>query len=178
MKKILKGLLICGLLMGIRGAGAVDTNPYTGGSGDGWGYSESAELALGGPLVTISSAADQAFTTAMVEKAAAIITVTDATGGITKLNSLRISIPQSFGMQWAGLNITAGTVSDVSAGTFSALAGAISAAGVTPAGLVAGITGDVTISFTSINAIPANGKIVVTFPSGFDVSAVGATATS
>src|SRR6266568_3609135 len=53
-------------------------------------------------------------------------------------------------------------------------AGALSSVAVTPASLTAGATGNVTISFTNSNAWPANGKLVVTFPAGFDVSAVTA----
>jgi hypothetical protein len=50
--------------------------------------------------------------------------------------------------------------------------GAITASSVTPASLVAGATPNVLISFTTLNPIPVNGKIAVTFPTGFDVSSV------
>jgi len=48
--------------------------------------------------------------------------------------------------------------------------GSLSLTDVEPADLRAGYTSTVTVSFTTANIIPANGKIVVTFPTGFDVS--------
>jgi hypothetical protein len=48
--------------------------------------------------------------------------------------------------------------------------GALTGASVTPDTTVAGATGNVVVSFTTSNAWPANGKLVVTFPAGFDVS--------
>lgn len=56
------------------------------------------------------------------------------------------------------------------------VAGALSSTNVQPASTVVGTTNTVTISFTMVNALPANGKIVVTFGSGYNVSgAAGAT---
>lgn len=53
---------------------------------------------------------------------------------------------------------------------------ALTSTNVEPASLVAGATGTATVSFTTVNGIAANGKVKVTFPAGFDVSAAsGAT---
>lgn len=49
-------------------------------------------------------------------------------------------------------------------------AAALSATNVQPASLVAGATSTVTVSFTPPSALAANGKIKVTFPSGFNIS--------
>ena len=43
-----------------------------------------------------------------------------------------------------------------------------------PASLVAGATGNVVVDFTTANALPASGKIKVTFPTGFDLTGIGA----
>lgn len=54
--------------------------------------------------------------------------------------------------------------------------GDLSSASITPASYVTNATGNVTVAFTNEYLIPTDGKIVVVFPSGFDVSAVsGAT---
>ncbi|MBT4856890.1 hypothetical protein HON52_01750 [Candidatus Uhrbacteria bacterium] len=58
--------------------------------------------------------------------------------------------------------------------TQDASAAALGSPNVEPATLVAGATGTATITFTTTTTIPADGKIKVTFPSGFDVT--GATA--
>jgi len=55
-------------------------------------------------------------------------------------------------------------------------AGAITAGQATPASLLTGANGNVSVTFTTANAIPADGRIVVTFPAGFNVAAAsGAT---
>jgi len=59
-----------------------------------------------------------------------------------------------------------------------AAAGAISSATVTPASLVAVVKGDAVLAFTTASALPSDGKIVVTFPSGFDLTTVASGATS
>jgi hypothetical protein len=48
--------------------------------------------------------------------------------------------------------------------------GAISSATVTPASLVAGASGNAVLAFTTASELPANGKVVVTFPAGFDLT--------
>jgi len=53
------------------------------------------------------------------------------------------------------------------------ITGAISSATVVPATLVCGVTGNATASFTTQNAIPLDGKIAITFPSGFNVAGAG-----
>jgi hypothetical protein len=52
-------------------------------------------------------------------------------------------------------------------------AGALTSADVQPASLVAGTQGNATVSFTLGNPVPANGKIVIVFPAGYDLSNVG-----
>jgi hypothetical protein len=49
---------------------------------------------------------------------------------------------------------------------------------VTPAVLVKSTTNSVDVAFTLADPWPADGKLVITFPSGFDVSGVAATATA
>ena len=74
---------------------------YTGGSYDGYSSSASADLNLGGPDVTISSAANQSFVVGQASTADSSITITDSTGGaVTESNDLRITIPSDFGMKW------------------------------------------------------------------------------
>src|SRR3989338_7809042 len=55
-------------------------------------------------------------------------------------------------------------------------AGALSAANVQPASLVAGASGNVTASFTTVNPILGDGKIIVGFPSTFAFNSGGTTA--
>jgi hypothetical protein len=43
---------------------------------------------------------------------------------------------------------------------------------------VVGVMGDVTVNFTTINSLPADGKIVITFPSGFILDSGGSTSAS
>ncbi|MDO8688199.1 MAG: LamG domain-containing protein, partial [Dehalococcoidales bacterium] len=69
-------------------------------------------------------------------------------------------------------------VSAESANNFTMAGAQISAANIEPASLVVGATGNVTVSFTTVNAIPADGKIVVTFPAGFTLSSGASTAAS
>jgi len=61
-------------------------------------------------------------------------------------------------------NVTADTIT----------VGALSAANVQPASLVAGVVGNATVTFTMANPVPADGKILVTFGSGFDITGVAA----
>ena len=58
------------------------------------------------------------------------------------------------------------------------VAGQMATASVDPASLVAGVTGNVDVSFTTINAIPSDGKIEVTFPSGFTLDSESSTTAS
>lgn len=54
--------------------------------------------------------------------------------------------------------------------------GTLTQTNVEPVSLVAGATGNVTVSFTTANVLPLDGKVVVIFPAGFNVaSAAGAT---
>ncbi len=57
-------------------------------------------------------------------------------------------------------------------------AGSLAGTAVSLASLSAGATSNNTISFTVANSLPANGKIQITYPAGFDISGVGAVATS
>jgi hypothetical protein len=64
-----------------------------------------------------------------------------------------------------GVAIDTGTAAGV---TFTA--GALSSTSVTPASLVAGATGNVVVALTTATSWPANGKLLVTFPAGFNVA--------
>ncbi|TAK05626.1 hypothetical protein EPO33_00560 [Patescibacteria group bacterium] len=65
----------------------------------------------------------------------------------------------------------------VTADTFTA--GSLTPANVEPVSLTRGVIGTVNVSLTTQSAIPVDGKIVVTFPTGFDVSqASGGTCSS
>jgi hypothetical protein len=80
---------------------------YTGGTGDGWSYSESADLAMSGPNITISSAANQIFIVNQSAATISTITITDNTGAITAANDIRIRIPSAFNMAWDTTDTTA-----------------------------------------------------------------------
>ena len=60
------------------------------------------------------------------------------------------------------INVTADTIT----------VGSLSATNVQPASLVAGAVGNATVAFTTANPVPADGKILVTFGSGFDITGV------
>ncbi len=78
-----------------------------GGTGDGWSYSESPDLTMTGPDITISSAANQIFVVNQSTTAISTITITDNTGAITATNNLRIRIPSTFNMTWNTADTTA-----------------------------------------------------------------------
>ncbi|MFA5392704.1 MAG: hypothetical protein WC306_03455 [Candidatus Paceibacterota bacterium] len=71
-------------------------------------------------------------------------------------------------------NNTDHEITDVSDNNFTIIPAVITTASAAPAGLSAGYEGPVTVDFTAINAIPATGKIVFTFPANFTFDA-GAT---
>jgi hypothetical protein len=78
-----------------------------------------------------------------------------------------------------GASQTIDNDSAVSADTITSATGALASTNVQPASLAAGATGAVTASFTTQNAIPANGKIAIEFPAGFDITgATGGTCSS
>ena len=54
--------------------------------------------------------------------------------------------------------------------------GDLTGTNVQPESLVAGAVGNVDVTFTLANALPADGKIVITLPAGFTISSGGATA--
>jgi len=56
-----------------------------------------------------------------------------------------------------------------SANAFTIAGGALEACNVEPETKVAGVTENCTVTFTTANAIPSTGTIVVTFPEGFDI---------
>jgi len=64
-------------------------------------------------------------------------------------------------------------ISAESLNSFTIAPSVITVANVEPVSLVAGITGNVNVTFTSINPIPADAKIVVTFPTGFTFNSGG-----
>ncbi|MDP3042606.1 MAG: Ig-like domain-containing protein [Candidatus Omnitrophota bacterium] len=101
-----KVVLTVALLFACVGVAFAD---YTGGSYDGYGSGVSVDLNLGGPNVTISSAAaNQSFVVGQASTAISSITITDSTGGaITAINDLRIRIPSGFGMLWDTTKTTA-----------------------------------------------------------------------
>ncbi len=73
-----------------------------------------------------------------------------------------------------GGGVTRQINSSVTADTITA--GPLTSTNVEPASLSTSASGGATVSFTTTNPIPSNGKIKVTFPAGFDVSgASGAT---
>ncbi|MDO8661655.1 MAG: Ig-like domain-containing protein, partial [Candidatus Omnitrophota bacterium] len=69
-------------------------------------------------------------------------------------------------------------VSAESANNFTMSGAQITTANIQPASLVVGATGNVTVSFTTVNSLPSDGKIVITFPAGFTLSSGAATAVS
>ncbi|MFH1189715.1 MAG: hypothetical protein V1682_03410 [Candidatus Omnitrophota bacterium] len=71
---------------------------------------------------------------------------------------------------------TGDTISDESDYNFTIGGQPITTASVTPASLVAGVTGNVTVTFTNVSPIPVDGKIVVTFPSTFTLDSGASTA--
>jgi len=83
------------------------SQPFIGGTGDGWSYLESADLTMTGPNITISSAANQIFYVNQSATAISTITITDNTGAITAANDLRIRIPSTFNMTWDTTDTTA-----------------------------------------------------------------------
>ena len=78
----------------------------------------------------------------------------------------------------ASADITATNSADSGGNTHWVIVGQLSSASVTPASVVAGITGDADAVFTTQNAIPATGIITITFPSGFEFDSDAATAAS
>jgi hypothetical protein len=80
---------------------------YTGGTGDGWSYSESADLTMTGPNITISSAANQIFYVGQSATSISTITITDNTGAITAADDIRVRIPSTFNMTWDSTDTTA-----------------------------------------------------------------------
>ena len=73
-----------------------------------------------------------------------------------------------------GRHIYAGGQTADAIAVFS-VTGALATTSVVPASLAAGATGNVVVTFTTVNAVSA-GKVQVTFPAGFDVSGAGVNA--
>ena len=67
--------------------------------------------------------------------------------------------------------------SDATVTTETTMVGALSSTNVEPASLVASASGVVTISFTTVTAIPAAGVIKITFPSGYNLTDFGTSQT-
>jgi hypothetical protein len=64
------------------------------------------------------------------------------------------------------------TVSGVSGVTITSAGGSLTSASVVPTSLIASANSNVVVSFTAATSIPANGKIKIIFPAGFDISDV------
>lgn len=73
---------------------------------------------------------------------------------------------------------TVDTDAAVASDTFSAPVVTLTSTNVQPASLVAGAVSTVTATFTTASSIPANGKIKVTFPTGFAVNGINSGACS
>ncbi len=122
--------------------------------------------------------------TATVSVAGQVVTIT-RTGGTTLAGGATGSVvltgitnPGTTGSTgtYAILTTTSGDVSidtDPAVAADTITGGALTGTNVEPASLVAGATGNATVSFTTTNAVLNNGKIKVTFPAGFDVSGAG-----
>jgi hypothetical protein len=175
MKRLLKISIICAIsVLALSAHGFTDQ--YTGGSGDGWGYQDSNIVSPDGAGVSISSAADQYFDLDMVDEQAEDITIIDIDGdAITADYDIRLMIPDILGMQWSGFMFADGSITDSSEASFSITPGTITQASVMPEGLVAGITGDIQVGFTTLTSIPVDGKIVINFPTGFVFDSNGTT---
>jgi hypothetical protein len=55
--------------------------------------------------------------------------------------------------------------------------GTLASTSVVPASTSVGVTGQVTVSFTTSTALPAQSRIIITFPSGYDLSSFGTSQT-
>jgi hypothetical protein len=87
--------------------------PYDGGTGDGWGLSNSSDTSLGGPRINFTSQAIQSFFVADSATVISPITISqEAASGITALNDIRIRIPSDLAMNWDTTDTTA-TITDV-----------------------------------------------------------------
>ncbi len=72
-------------------------------------------------------------------------------------------------------NSTGATIaSDSSVALTDTTAASLTSTNIEPASLITGETGNVTISFTTVNAIPSNGKIVIDLPATFDATSSNA----
>ena len=80
---------------------------FTGGSYDGYSSAVSADTAIGGADVTISSRDNQVFMASASSTAILPIQITDATGVITAANDIRIIIPSGLNMTWDASDTTA-----------------------------------------------------------------------
>ncbi len=113
--KTILGLMAASAIWALGGPAARGTALYTG--GDGASYAMDAltdAFHLGGPMVTLSSAADQSFARGYAAEAAGALTITDGTNypGISNGMSIAVWIPASFAMTW-----DEGDVTPVLAGT-------------------------------------------------------------
>ena len=140
---------------------------------------------------------DVVFPTGFDVSAATFVSATGATGNFTISKSGQtVTLTRSGGTATSGaVTLTIGNVKNPSTsgatgtytfttrtqtGTVVDSASGITGPAITPAGLgspsvvpaslVAGALGNVDVSFTTLNPIPANGAIDITFPAGFDVS--------
>lgn len=66
----------------------------------------------------------------------------------------------------------------VASDTFTASTGTLTSTNVQPASLIVGTTNTVTVTFTTVNTVPNDGKIGITFPAGFALTSVPLTTSS
>jgi len=113
--RALAGLAIITVLLLSSAVSAFADTGFTGGSYDGYSTGVSADFALGGPSVTVSSVANQSFVVGQGSAVISAITITDSTGeAINADNDLRIIIPSGFSMQWDTTQTSAVITSSIS----------------------------------------------------------------
>ena len=98
-----------------------------------------------------------------------IVIMGSVTNPVVTASNITISIATQTG---------SGTELDTGSAQVTITPGSLSNATVTPASLVAGATGNVAVSFTTDNPIPADGRMEIAFPSGFSLTGVNSATSS
>ena len=130
----------------------------------------------------IASSLDGTFTTSISGQILTVIRMNDGTamnGAHTVTINNKIVNPSSAGMTGTytirttdNADVEIDSNSNVPGTNILPIAGSLTSASVVPASLVADANSNVVVSFTAANNIPADGKIKITFPAGFDISSV------